>query len=760
MSHKHHKQRFNAYSMSEDDFKSVETSATIAPVKMENPSENRGENRADKKVSLVDDSDENVDAPTPGYRVVLDAVHNGFATAAQAMTPIFTRCLQGMVGFGTLTLAGYALLWGAVIGLLVATRKKEKVANENGVATNEKVAAKETIKISRDKKVANKPAEESAGLIPLVLRHKVRLGIVAGTCVAVSAAGFLAMPLISKNAKKTSGENPATENVEIVEMVSSNSPSDSAMPNLFATAQNAAPSFETATPTRTAFAFENGIENTTSRAEPEIASNNSAWSSFATTATSTTPTTPTIAEVAPGAASPSMSPSIFAEEIVVVASESAPAFSSPQNLSTQTFTAPEEKSSNESIVPLAASAILAAAPVATSIAAAPQANVSSNVTQNVPSSFPLPAPRVEDAQPLASLAAMTQVNATTSPTLVAAHEPLAALTTSISSTPQEPAILQHNETTLIPEEPVFARVESRGELRDMAIDNVAMNNVVERVQEVRRDLTASPISENFLPESTALSAALLPHQSEIPPLIIAETQPKYAQESLATSDANLDTYLAITANENPVTLIASMPNDQSVAHEELAPRPRAGTFYRAQAADNFWTIAAEAYGSGKWFRELAEYNRDRVTSAAQIVGAIIEIPTLANLTAQGTNSAANQIVANSYQASPFAPIPAAPVNNVSANHSILANNYAANLAAPFSAPSPLPIAPLGSTIYLAQSGDTWESIAQAKLGSRARVLEIKRINPRLENSNIAAGTEIYIPLPQTRSAAAYSQRSR
>jgi len=146
--------------------------------------------------------------------------------------------------------------------------------------------------------------------------------------------------------------------------------------------------------------------------------------------------------------------------------------------------------------------------------------------------------------------------------------------------------------------------------------------------------------------------------------------------------------------------------------------------YTASPNDNFYTIARKAYGSGAYFRALAQHNRDKYPEADSIrIGDVIAVPPVEQLEAR-------------YPA--LCPKP---------DHRDAAKNRSLAAAA-----EPL----RGGRVYVVQEGDTLFDIARYELGSRARVAEVIELNRRVLGDQInylTPGMRLMLPDEADRSPA-------
>ncbi len=154
--------------------------------------------------------------------------------------------------------------------------------------------------------------------------------------------------------------------------------------------------------------------------------------------------------------------------------------------------------------------------------------------------------------------------------------------------------------------------------------------------------------------------------------------------------------------------------------------------YTVKENDNFWSISAKQYGSGKYFRALEDYNRDRLqTDAAgnHILkpGATIMLP---DVSALRTRPA------------PKNAIP--PSTREAATSSTRSSDSTKSARTPLGSP-PSDGPPAGT--YRVEEGDTLSTIAQRKLGSAKRWDEIYRLNKEriVDPNHLKLGTELKLP---------------
>ncbi len=146
-----------------------------------------------------------------------------------------------------------------------------------------------------------------------------------------------------------------------------------------------------------------------------------------------------------------------------------------------------------------------------------------------------------------------------------------------------------------------------------------------------------------------------------------------------------------------------MPRQDQFPHREESQRPiaenplRNDGQYEVQPNDSFWTISQRVYGSGAYFRALAEANRGKAARPDRLQpGVLISTPPIAQLEKDYAD---------------FCPRP---------NRREAIRNRAAG-AASLTAYS-------GERIYVVQEGDTLTSIARHELGKVSRWAEIYQLN--------------------------------
>lgn len=117
--------------------------------------------------------------------------------------------------------------------------------------------------------------------------------------------------------------------------------------------------------------------------------------------------------------------------------------------------------------------------------------------------------------------------------------------------------------------------------------------------------------------------------------------------------------------------------------------------YTAGPNDSFYTISRKVYGSGAYFRALAQHNRQEVPEADSIrIGQVVAVPPVEQLEARYPS---------------LCPKP---------DHRDAAKSRSLAAAAQ----------PLRGRVYVVQEGDTLFDIARHELGSRARVAELIELN--------------------------------
>lgn len=136
--------------------------------------------------------------------------------------------------------------------------------------------------------------------------------------------------------------------------------------------------------------------------------------------------------------------------------------------------------------------------------------------------------------------------------------------------------------------------------------------------------------------------------------------------------------------------------------------------YRVEPNDNYWRISEKFYGTGAYFKALAEHNRKQIENPERLqVGERIEIPAEADLQANYGD---------------LCPKPS-------------------HLATPGSGTIPVSYAAGGRT-YVVEEGDTLFDIARHELGSPARWKEIYDLNRTQlseDFNHLRPGTQLMLP---------------
>lgn len=126
------------------------------------------------------------------------------------------------------------------------------------------------------------------------------------------------------------------------------------------------------------------------------------------------------------------------------------------------------------------------------------------------------------------------------------------------------------------------------------------------------------------------------------------------------------------------------------------PRRDDGT-YEVQPNDTYWTISQKCYGTGSYFRALAEVNRKKIPQEDQLqVGALISAPDVAQLERQ------------------YPKLCPKSSRRETVKHSATPVSASGHLA--------------GARTYTTQEGDTLYEIAKAELGKASRWVEIYELN--------------------------------
>lgn len=144
-----------------------------------------------------------------------------------------------------------------------------------------------------------------------------------------------------------------------------------------------------------------------------------------------------------------------------------------------------------------------------------------------------------------------------------------------------------------------------------------------------------------------------------------------------------------------------------------------GETYRVQPNESYWVISQKTYGTGAYFKALAEHNRDRYPRPDQImVGDVVSIPPAATL-------------AQAYPDLCPRPRHQRPVGS----EGIMRNASTQHLAA-------------GGRSYKVREGDTLFDIARYELGKASRWAEIYELNRHHLGEDfdyLAPGTDLILP---------------
>jgi nucleoid-associated protein YgaU len=153
--------------------------------------------------------------------------------------------------------------------------------------------------------------------------------------------------------------------------------------------------------------------------------------------------------------------------------------------------------------------------------------------------------------------------------------------------------------------------------------------------------------------------------------------------------------------------------------------------YKVQPNDNYWSISEKTYGSGAYFKALAEYNRERVARDDRLqVGTVLQVPSLEEL-------------ASNY-----------PDLCPKASHRKAAAGRAMNASTTQRA---------GQRVYVVESGDTLMDIARRQLGKAARWGELYELNrDRLgeDHDYLTPGMELLLPEPSPGRGESLTERPR
>lgn len=137
-------------------------------------------------------------------------------------------------------------------------------------------------------------------------------------------------------------------------------------------------------------------------------------------------------------------------------------------------------------------------------------------------------------------------------------------------------------------------------------------------------------------------------------------------------------------------------DDQFGAFHRPAAGLRGDGTYQIQPNDSFWTISEKCYGTGNYFKALAEHNRRRIAHEDDLkVGDLIEVPSVSDLESRYPD---------------LCPKPGRRPGSP---------DGAQYVSAPRTA---------GGRTYLTQHGDTLYDIARRELGKASRWTEIYELN--------------------------------
>jgi nucleoid-associated protein YgaU len=163
---------------------------------------------------------------------------------------------------------------------------------------------------------------------------------------------------------------------------------------------------------------------------------------------------------------------------------------------------------------------------------------------------------------------------------------------------------------------------------------------------------------------------------------------------------------AVTQWRSPSAMAAASP----------ATRREDGT-YVVQANESYWTISQKFYGTGAYFKALAEHNRQKFPQENRLdYGDVISVPELAELDEKYPD---------------FCPKPE--------RREVLRNQAAA-----VSTPQMLG----GGRVYTSEAGDSLYSIARYELGDRSRWSEIYELNRNVLGNDpdyLPTGTRLVLP---------------
>jgi nucleoid-associated protein YgaU len=209
---------------------------------------------------------------------------------------------------------------------------------------------------------------------------------------------------------------------------------------------------------------------------------------------------------------------------------------------------------------------------------------------------------------------------------------------------------------------------------------------------------------------------------------------------------------------------AEPPGSRTSRFTESEPTPARTTGeknYTVESGDSFWSISAKQYGTGKYFRALEEYNRDRVKSSDGTLkpGMVIVLPDVSVLKMRPATSASIPANRTSGTATSRDSLTAPATDRPVPRRELRTSDPmdATGQSAPTGASRPAAGSSNSSrtNVHIVEEGDTLSEIALRKLGTSKRWDEIYRLNKdRIADPNrLKVGTELKLPAASPENAA-------
>ncbi len=174
---------------------------------------------------------------------------------------------------------------------------------------------------------------------------------------------------------------------------------------------------------------------------------------------------------------------------------------------------------------------------------------------------------------------------------------------------------------------------------------------------------------------------------------------------------------------------ASSVADQTAWRGAPEPTPPADGKYTVQPNDNLWIISEKVYGSGRYFKALAEHNRPTLARADRLqVGSVISVP---------------------------------PVSMLEQNYPALCPKQRRSaVVKPRTVQASARGPAGGGNVYVVEEGDTLFDIARYELGRASRWAEIYDLNRETLGDDfdyLQPGTELVMP-PKTQRGDAFTRQ--